>query len=106
MLFSIINIFILWFVAWPLASFCSMIYIFVAPFGACIPGKRSRSYEAELNIFDKHAISSMTCFKKALSGRESWVLQSKMATRNLAARFKKRKKLNFIVQLLVVYSLL
>ena len=38
-LWSIINLLILWFVGWPVAGFCAMIYIFVSPFGACIGGK-------------------------------------------------------------------
>jgi len=37
-LWSIINLLILLFIGWPVAGFCAGIYIFIAPFGACIAG--------------------------------------------------------------------
>ena len=38
-LWSLINLAALWFVAWPLAFFCSWIYILLSPFSACIEGE-------------------------------------------------------------------
>ena len=35
---SIVNVIILWFVAWPVAGFAAWIYILCTPFIACIPG--------------------------------------------------------------------
>ena len=39
-MWSLINLAALWFVGWPLAFFCSWIYILLSPFSACIEGKR------------------------------------------------------------------
>ena len=37
-LWSLIELVVLIFIGWPVAGFCAMIYIFVAPFDACISG--------------------------------------------------------------------
>ena len=106
-LWSIINLLVLWFIGWPVAGFCAMIYIFISPFGACISGKvleKHNQYFFAITgvfreiifIFSCHfscrkisiqgATKSMTYCRKELSGHDSWGRQSRTATPDSVAK--------------------
>ena len=46
-LWSLIELVVLIFIGWPVAGFCAMLYIFIAPFDACISGKSSKTEKVE-----------------------------------------------------------
>ena len=46
-LWSLIELVVLIFIGWPVAGFCAMLYILIAPFDACISGKSTKTKQVQ-----------------------------------------------------------